>query len=716
MKKSYAFYMATAIILFTLFIVSACAKPVSTPVLTLPASNPITAPESSPLPATTPMLTTTPAPVTKPVLPPTPVPITTQAPTPTQTQVPETEHKPSFNKCGDGICDKFEKDSGMCPEDCMADDEIEFEEIGLYEYHVVNRTSGSKIYVKLYPAASKTNRAPTIILIPGGTGDSSTFTDKIPGGPIAEQFVNAGFNSVVFDPEGRGKSEGKEDFNGFIGQDGLYYVTRFVQSLPEVGDIGYLSQSYGVTLATGVLARYKSGPAIFLIDWEGPANREDTNVGCKGEINDIQRQEAPGEHACTDVEYWAEREASTFALEIVVPYQRVQSLKDHVQPDASHAVEMILNTTHTKYGGNGKSSWTRMNDFQPNTIFGEDIQSALTEIDKEKYNMMIRYAKYLFDTFGNEEQYYDGYYRESGTVYFGFMVHLEGWDNEMHNQNQFNRHANEARELANIFEKYGAKTTFEASPEFVEGCITWNVNVLQELHDRGHGIGVHADKGYYPPDSGYTLEQFTSEIRQMREKMEGLVNFKIQHVSGICSDLDWAKAAIDAGYVFTTGAVGYCAQSMPINMRPEEYRVCKNPAQCHGNMPLNMEDRINPWRISTSVGNWTVDDPNGKLVNLASDSGIKNLYEETLDASITHGDYEYSDEDIDILIRKVEEAISLSDANKINIIYFSLSIGAADVNTDFYSKMFEALQPYVDVDQLEYKTLNEMYEEYVSNL
>jgi hypothetical protein len=305
---------------------------------------------------------------------------------------------------------------------------------------------------------------------------------------------------------------------------------------------------------------------------------------------------------------------------------------------------------------------------------------------------------------------------EPGIVYFGFMVHLEGWDNEMNNRNQFDDHANEARKLADIFEDYGAKVTFEASPEFVEACQAWNENVLQELHDRGHGVGVHADKGYYPADSSYNQAQFTFDIRQMKEDMEDLVDFEVQHVSGICSDLDWAKAAIDAGYVFTTGGVGYCCMSMPSNMRPPEYRNCRNPASCHGNMPLNMAERIHPWRIATAKGDWTIDDPGGRLVNLASDGGIKNLYEETLDASVTHGDYEYSDEDITEVVNKVEEAISLSDASKINILYFSLSIGAADVDTDFYTSMFQALQQYVDSGQLEYKTMNEMYGEYILRL
>ncbi len=627
--------------------------------------------------------------------------------------------EPLADKCGDGICDQFEKDKGICPEDCAGDIEVEYEEIGQDEYYVINQTSGSKLYVRFFPAENAKGAAPTIIFIPGGTGDSSTFTSGVPGGSVVSQFTQAGFNAVVFDPDGRGRSEGNEDFNGYTGQDGLYYVTLFVDTLAEVGDIGYLSQSYGVTLAAGVLARYKDGPAIFLIDWEGPVNREDTTVGCKGGASDIASQESPGDHACTDNDYWEEREASTFALEIEVPYHRVQSLEDHVQPDISHAVEIIRNTTHTKYGGKGKSPWTRMNDYPPNTVFTEAIESELTEIDSEKYDMMIDYARRLFAVavlYGDHEWYSDHSLREPGTVYFGFMVHLEGWDNEMNVQDMFSNHAGEARKLATVFEEYGARVTFEASPEFVQGCVAWDDDVLQELHDSGHGIGVHADKGYHPQDSEYTLQQFTSEIREMKEDMEDILDFEIQHVSGICSDLDWAKAAIDAGYVFTTGGVGYCATSMPVNMRPDEYRMCKNPGECHGNMPLDMEDRINPWRISTATGDWTVDDPDGKLVNLASDGGIKNLYEEIIDPSATHGDYEYSDEDIDIVVEKVEEAISLSDSDKVNIIYFSLSIGAADVDTVFYSRMFEALQPYVDSGRLEYRSMNQMYEEYVSSL
>jgi pimeloyl-ACP methyl ester carboxylesterase len=633
---------------------------------------------------------------------------------PEETPEEDKPDKPK-GKCGDGICDQFETDQGICPEDCEVEYPVEYEKINEFEYYVINPTSGSKLYVKIYPSPLSMTQIPTIIFIPGGTGDSAMFTDQIPGGSAAEQFVNAGFHAIVFDPEGRGKSEGEEDFNGHIGQDGLYAVTKFIEAFPTVGDIGYLSQSYGVTLAAGVLARYKDGPGIFLIDWEGPANRNDTTVGCNSDNQEDSQQRGPQDRSCTDDAYWAEREAEVFASEIIVPYHRVQSLKDHVQPDPSNAVDMIRAATHSNYGGNGKSPWTRLNDFTPNEIFSLDIESELSEIDKEKYTMMIEYAKYLFEQYGGQkltQQFPDEDSTGTGILYFGMMVHLEGWVNEADNEAQFNKHMNAARELADVFEAYGAKVTYEASLETITASGKWE-NVLLEFQNRGHGVGVHADLGY-SNNPNFNLHLFTVRMDEMREAAEAL-GLTIQHVSGICSHLDWAKAAIDAGYQFTSGGVGYCAMSMPEEMRPEVYQDCPSPAQCHGNMPLDMKDRIHPWRISTALGDWTVDDPAGKLVNLASDGGIKNLYEASLDPNATHGDMEYSDEDITILVEKVEEALALSNPSNLNIIYFALSIGAADVDTAFYSKMFESLKPYVDSGRLEYKTLNEMYQAYISH-
>ena len=265
--------------------------------------------------------------------------------------------------------------------------------------------------------------------------------------------------------------------------------------------------------------------------------------------------------------------------------------------------------------------------------------------------------------------------------------------------------------LADIFERYGAKVTFEASPETIEANAKWD-NLLLELENRGHGIGVHADAGN-SQNPNYNQRFFTTQITDMKEDAKAL-GLTIQHVSGICSDLDWVQAAVDAGYEFTTGGVGHCAMSMPEAMRPEKYRYCSTPSECHGLMMPDMEDRIHPWRVSTALGDWTIDDSNGELVIFAPDSGIKNLYEESQDTDASHEAMEYSPEDIRIVLEKVEEALQLAEPGEVNSLYFALSIGSANIDEAFYTALFEALQPYVDQGVLEYKTMNEMYEEYIS--
>ncbi|PIN79397.1 hypothetical protein COV16_04460, partial [Candidatus Woesearchaeota archaeon CG10_big_fil_rev_8_21_14_0_10_34_8] len=208
---------------------------------------------------------------------------------------------------------------------------------------------------------------------------------------------------------------------------------------------------------------------------------------------------------------------------------------------------------------------------------------------------------------------------ESGVVYITMMVHIEGWNNEGISEGSFQQHVQAVEKLATLFEEHNAKATFEASPEFIEGYKNWNGTILNELYDKGFGIGIHADAGGSADRDGLTQEEFTQEIAIQKKNAEEVTGLDILHVSGICSSLDWVKAATDAGYLFTSGTVGYCAMALPENERPEEYSNCSNPSVCHGEMPLDLKDRVHPWRVSSGL-NWLEDDSNGHLVVFASEN------------------------------------------------------------------------------------------------
>jgi pimeloyl-ACP methyl ester carboxylesterase len=306
-----------------------------------------------------------------------------------QLSVTSTPSGVSEKRCGDGICDGPESAS-TCPQDCVEGD-VPASEQGVY--WVVNPTSGAQLCVQvILPLEWGGEPLPALVLIPGGTGSGSDFL-----GPRAERtqvMADAGFVLVVFDPDGRGRSEGVEDQNGFTHQDGLAEVIRFAATLPEVDEtqIGLASWSYGITMASGALTRYPDLPVCFLIDWEGPANRDDTG-GCGADaVGHLQG------HPCDDENFWREREASTFALDLRVPYQRLQTEKDHAQPDNDHAVLMINNATAEVYGGHGKAPWTRLNAAQPNTVYTADSLPPLFPEGQDKTeDLIVKHARELFN-------------------------------------------------------------------------------------------------------------------------------------------------------------------------------------------------------------------------------------------------------------------------------------------------------------------------------
>jgi len=294
--------------------------------------------------------------------------------------------------------------------------------------------------------------------------------------------------------------------------------------------------------------------------------------------------------------------------------------------------------------------------------------------------------------------------RGQGVLYLGIMVHLEGWD-DARDRAKFERHVQLVREYASLFEKYGAKLTWE-SKELTDGVLRWGDNVLREMERRGHGVGVHADIG---GERNYDCRRFAADLRAKKEQL-GSLGVTVRHVSGICSSCDWVTAATDAGYLFTTGAVAYCVSSLPAELRPEPYKNCPNPAACHQPFPSALADRLHPWRMSGGA-NWLTPDPNGRLVILPASGGLACMQEETASGE-SFARCDFTTQDIDAFIRQLEEALSYTRPDRINIYYVSWSLGSP-LDKALLEAWLQRIQPYVKSGQVEWKTLPEMYDAYV---
>jgi len=236
------------------------------------------------------------------------------------------------------------------------------------EVWIHNPTSGVDLFTHVHkPAdAGPDKRYPAFVFVPGGSGAGQHYHFE------AEQKAAEGFVVVHFDPDGRGSSTNGgtytvEDYCGYLQQDGLHAVLEYVAALPEVdyNNIGVLSGSYGITMASGALARYQDDPPVrYLIDNEGPADRNDT-----ASVNGGHVPVDPSNNA-----FWAEREAATFMPDVLARYVRIQTEVDHNPniTDNHHAVMLNNAATHTAFGGSGISPWTRVNrDFEnsPNQTY-----------------------------------------------------------------------------------------------------------------------------------------------------------------------------------------------------------------------------------------------------------------------------------------------------------------------------------------------------------
>jgi len=302
---------------------------------------------------------------------------------------------PPGSPCGDGVCNGPEN-AQNCPQDCGSSPALpvtsappasappaELQPAGADNtFWVTNPTSGAKLYVQVfYPNDwNETGTLPTLVLMPGGIAASDP--------QKAARLSGQGFLVIIFDADGRGKSEGTEDYNGYITQDGLAAVITAATSLPglDTARYGLVSYSYGVTAASGALSRYPDLPIDFYIDWEGPVDRNYTTTGC-----DQPRAEGIQWQPCSDNDWWSEREAVTFIGSVRVPYQRVQSQSDHVQPNNNHAID-ILNAAVA-----GGVPWVRLNEYPPNQTYDVNNPPAMLEdaLDKQIDAIIARYAEYI---------------------------------------------------------------------------------------------------------------------------------------------------------------------------------------------------------------------------------------------------------------------------------------------------------------------------------
>jgi len=179
---------------------------------------------------------------------------------------------------------------------------------------------------------------PGVVLCPGADHDRRVFQTR--ASPVrTHELAALGCAVLTYDPSGRGKSWGPEDFGGPEHQDNAACAITWLreQRCVDPTHIGLVGISLGIASAIGAARSLaeRCEPVNWLIDWEGPCDQRTITA------NQTMNAPAMG-HKADDRIYWSPREAVLHLSHIGCGYHRLQASPDHAQPDElGHAMAMI---------------------------------------------------------------------------------------------------------------------------------------------------------------------------------------------------------------------------------------------------------------------------------------------------------------------------------------------------------------------------------------
>ena len=242
-----------------------------------------------------------------------------------------------------------------------------------------------------------------------------------------------------------------------------------------------------------------------------------------------------------------------------------------------------------------------------------------------------------------------------------------------------------------------------------DGAIKWDDNVLLEMQQRGHGVGIHADVG---GNSSETTRQMEIKLAEMKSRLESL-GVNVRHVSGVCARCDWVTAAADSGFDFVTGTVAFALASLSPDNQVMDIPEDATPAQFHEAYPFTMEGRLHSWRAENG-SNWINDTPTGDIVIIPSGGGLAYSYEESRGQTGLAGDQQFTAEDITAFEQQLKTMlayIKTHESTQPYTYYLSWSFGKA-LDQNLMEQWLKMVDKYVAAGQVQWQTIPEMYDDY----
>lgn len=293
-------------------------------------------------------------------------------------------------------------------------------------------------------------------------------------------------------------------------------------------------------------------------------------------------------------------------------------------------------------------------------------------------------------------------------LFISTMTHMEGKFTDDVDQDVFNKHVTDLRYAMDLYDEYGAKMTVESEQSFAKANTKWGLNFLQEIIDRGHGVGTHADFG---AQSAIPLGKYVMRFADNKALIDNLVGEENNRgVSGGFGPGDWVTAASRAGFDYMDGVTGFAYLSMPLTARPDDWTDEYIRATAyHDPIPPALEDRMYFFELADSSD--LVPDENGMLTISGGELGELQSLGEGRNNCVPNCTLDESD--IEVAVDAIEQAIASRDTSRVAKINMHIPPSVfVEANEELLRSFFEAIAPFVERGELQWATQREAYEYY----
>jgi hypothetical protein len=305
-------------------------------------------------------------------------------------------------------------------------------------------------------------------------------------------------------------------------------------------------------------------------------------------------------------------------------------------------------------------------------------------------------------------------------LYFTTMTHMEGSFLDDRDQDVFLGHVAQLRYGMNLANEYDAILTIESEKPFARANAKWNLNIMAEIQQGGHGVGTHCDIGFKDPP--LSVEQYAAAFRENKLLVDALVGAENNlGCSGGGSVNDWALAASLAGFKYLDGIVSMHYLSMPIENRPgpewtDDY--IRN-GHFHFNAPVDLSERI--YLLGVANAQDFVADPNPVIVISSGELGLLSAIaeggRETSEmANHKKGDeFLLTNEDVDALVALIREVDQSRDRKRVAKLAVYLPSNVFDPQNEAVLRyFFGRMQELAGQGLITWATQRQAYEAYTT--